>query len=260
MTMHGLAEAAVRYAKRGRAVFPLWPREKTPLTRHGFKDATTNDEKVTTWWRQHPDANIGIATGAMSGFWALDVDSLDGEAALRKLETEHAQLPATIEVITGRGRQMYFHYTAPLGCSVRLLGKDLDIRADGGYVVAPPSIHPSGKPYRWSVDGDPSEVGLATAPEWLISLLAKPEAKSATPSTIWRQMFANGVDAGGRNQSIARISGYLLRKRVDPFVALEFCCLWNQVRCRPPLDENEIAKTVDSIAAREFARRGGSSA
>ncbi len=258
--MHGLAEAAVRYAKRGRAVFPLRPREKTPLTSHGFKDATTNEEKVSAWWQQQPDANIGLATGAMSGFWALDIDSLDGEAALRILEAEHTQLPATVEVITGRGRQLYFRYTALLGCSVRRLGKDLDIRADGGYVVAPPSIHPSGKLYCWSVDGDPSEVGLATAPEWLTSLLAKPEAKSATPPAMWREILASGVDAGGRNQSIARISGYLLRKRVDPFVTLEFCHLWNQARCRPPLDENEIAKTVDSIAARELARRGGASA
>lgn len=254
MTTTSLAAAAIDYARRGRAVFPLRPRKKTPLTPHGFKDATTNIAQVTKWWNQHPTANIGVATGAPSGFWSLDIDGLDGEASLRILEAEHGPLPPSVELITGKGRQIYFRYTGSVGCSVRRLGGGLDTRGDGGFSILPPSIHPTGKSYQWSVDGHPDHVGLATAPEWLVQLLAEPEHKGATPPAEWRDLIANDMTEGGRNDSITRLIGYLLARRVDVFVGLELCRAWNQTHCRPPLPDNEIGHIVDSIAAREKAK------
>ena len=135
------------------AIFPCWPRSKKPATTNGLLDATTDLDTVTRWWRQAPDYNIGIRTGAISDIMVVDVDGVDAEAELRKLETEFTALPATVESITARGRHLFFRYPQrSVRNSAGKLAKGLDIRGDGGYVIAPPSIHPSSKPYTWSVD------------------------------------------------------------------------------------------------------------
>ena len=120
-----------------------------------------------------PDCNIGIATGAVSGFFVLDVDNKDGkdgEASLRELEAKHGLLPTTIEVITGEGRHAWFRIGehGAIRNSAGTIAPGLDIRGDGGYVIAPPSIHPSGKRYEWSVDSNDE---FAEAPEWLHELI-----------------------------------------------------------------------------------------
>src|SRR5262249_12553200 len=111
-----------------------------------------------------PAANIGVATGKPSGIFVVDVDGVDAEAELRKLEAQHGALPPTIEVITARGRHVYFKMpAAPIRNSAGKLGPGLDIRATGGYVLAPPSIHPTGRRYEWSVD---CASAIADAPTW----------------------------------------------------------------------------------------------
>src|SRR5262249_58094604 len=115
-----------------------------------------------------PAANIGVATGKPSGIFVVDVDGVDAEAELRKLEAQHGALPPTIEVITARGRHVYFKMpAAPIRNSTGKLGPGLDIRATGGYVFAPPSIHPTGRRYPWS--GDFANA-LAAAPAYLLQL------------------------------------------------------------------------------------------
>jgi len=152
-------EHALRYARRGWRVFPIWPIRngrcacgtacgrdggKHPIGRlapHGVHDATTAEATITRWWTDTPDANIGIATGAVSGLVVLDVDGEDGEASLAALEREHGPLPATPTVLTGKGRHLYFTYPGvPVPNRVRV-APGLDVRGDGGYVVAPPSTH-----------------------------------------------------------------------------------------------------------------------
>ena len=128
-----LPQAALAYAKKKRAVFPLRPREKTPLTEHGLKDATTDPARISAWWQQWPQANIGCATGQASGVWSLDIDGEEGEASLRNLEAEHGPLPPTVEIITGRGRQAFFRYETPIRNSAGRLGDGIDVRGDGGY-------------------------------------------------------------------------------------------------------------------------------
>jgi putative DNA primase/helicase len=152
-------DAALGYARRGWCVFPVWSIRngrcacgtacgrdagKHPigwLVPHGVHDATTNESTIRRWWTDEPNANIGIATGAVSGIIVLDVDGEDGEASLAALEREHGPLPETPTVLTGKGRHLYFaHPGVPVPNRVRVaLG--LDVRGDGGYVVAPPSIH-----------------------------------------------------------------------------------------------------------------------
>jgi hypothetical protein len=242
-------------AARGLKVFPCRPRDKLPATEHGCKDATTDPDMIRRWWRAEPQCNVAIATGALSGIFVVDVDGLDAEFELRRLEAEHGALPPTVEVITGNGRHAYFKMPAtPLRNSASKIAPHVDVRGDGGYVIAPPSIHPSGRAYAWSVD---CASAIAAAPDWLLARIAEPERNGApTPPSEWRALVAAGVDEGARNCTIAKLSGHLLRRFLDPFVVLDLMQCWNAVRCRPPLPDADVTRIVDSICSKELRRRG----
>jgi hypothetical protein len=250
-----LGERALALARRGLWVFPCRPRAKLPATTNGVKDATADLDRIEHWWRQEPSFNIAIATGSKSRVFVVDVDGEDAEAELRKLEAQNGPLPPTVESITARGRHLFFDWpNHPVRNSAGKIGPGLDIRGEAGYVLAPPSIHPSGRAYCWSVDSTDT---FAPAPEWLLTKANGGNSNgTATAPSAWRDLTRDGVDQGARNDSIARLAGYLLRHRVDPVVALEMLVSWNATRCRPPLDEAEVAGIVDSIAARELKRRG----
>jgi len=160
-----LGEAALEWGRAGFAVFPCWPRNKTPLTPHGFKDATDDETQIRAWWARWPNANIGLLTGRVNGLIVVDPDSEKAERFLARLEARFGKLPPTSESTTGRGRHLVF--SLPEGCGpVPSSAEDgLDIRADGGYIIAPPSIHPNGKTYEWNED---SPRQFAEAPRWLL--------------------------------------------------------------------------------------------
>ena len=169
-----LAKAARRYAgELGLPVFPCRQREKTPLTTHGVLDASMDDLQVERWWKQWPDANIGLATGA--GILVLDIDGPDGEATLADLIAVHGPLPDTPEQTTGKGRHLLFSVDGEVRNTSRKLGAGLDTRGDGGYIIVAPSIHPSGKRYAWVEGRKPSDLEIAPAPAWLLAGLAKPK-------------------------------------------------------------------------------------
>ena len=125
---------------------------KHPRTEHGLKDGSKDAKQIEIWWAKWPDANLGILTGQESGLLVLDVDGEDGKASLQDLTMTHGNLPKTLCAKTGRtgndGKRKGCHYyfRAPVGATIRnsagALGKGLDIRANGGYVVAPPSLQP----------------------------------------------------------------------------------------------------------------------
>ena len=127
------------------------------------------------------------------------------------------------------------------------------MRGDGGYALVPPSLHPSGRRYTWSVD---SATSFAAAPDWLLTRIGRPGAAVPAPPAEWRDLVRDGVGEGLRNQTVTRLAGYLLRRRVDPLVALELLSTWNDSRCQPPLGAVELATILDSIAGRELKRRG----
>jgi hypothetical protein len=253
--------AALALAKRGLAVFPLKPRDKIPLTAHGCKDASCSPERIEAWWSKWPDSNIGVATGKPSGIWVLDIDGQEGEATLRKIEKAHAELPVTVESITGGGgRHLLFSLPdfdgAPtIRNSAKQLGAGLDVRAEGGYIVVPPSIHPSGRKYVWSVD---TAKVIAEAPAWLLGLLQPTPVASLDerrPDEHWQRVIRNGADEGVRNATAASIAGKMLRMGMLAGEAYEFLLTWNHLCCRPPLPEVEISRIIQSIALRELRRR-----
>jgi hypothetical protein len=253
--------SALALSQRNLAVFPLQPRGKTPACAHGFKDATCDADAIRDWWRTNPDYNIGVATGAASrGLLIVDVDDgCAGERALDALEAAHQPLPLSVAVITPGddtklpGRHIWLRLPdgRTVGNSASRLGKRLDVRCDGGYVVAPPSVGLLGRSYQWSCD---STSRIATAPQWLLDLLAPRNGPAITPATDWRELI-KGVAEGARDCSLAKLAGYLLRRRVDPFIARELVHSFNATHCEPPLPERDVERIVESITGRELKRR-----
>ena len=170
MRENELLSAALAYASRGWAVLPLCPGEKKPLTKNGFKDASTNAEAIREWWNKRPTANVGVATGEVSGgLIVIDLDDKgdnddNGLKELHDWEQAHGPLPDTLTVKTpsGSGRHLYFHTDKVLHSKAGI-HPGVDIRAGslkggGGYVVAPPSVY-GGKRYQWANPGaDPAEI------------------------------------------------------------------------------------------------------
>jgi energy-coupling factor transporter ATP-binding protein EcfA2 len=162
--MSALEDAALAYAQEGLYVFPLQPHGKTPLTAHGLEDATVDPMTIETWWGRWPEANIGIRTGDLV---VVDEDRL---GALEEFAAEvHETIPVTGVVKTANGR--HFWFDQPKGQRIRntagRLASGIDTRGDGGYVVAPPSVHPSGSIYEWLARGN------VTMPDWLAQRLVK---------------------------------------------------------------------------------------
>jgi hypothetical protein len=165
-----LGEPALVYARRGWPVFPITPQEKRPLTRlapHGFKNATTGEDQVSRWWDEEPEANIGLATGV--AFDVLDIDSgFDGFAALDAAKPPGAPDFDGPTCTTGKGHHVYLAVTGVGNKASFIPG--IDWRGRGGYVIAPPSIHPSGRRYEWILPGEP-EREIGAVPAWLRELL-----------------------------------------------------------------------------------------
>jgi hypothetical protein len=269
-----LGAAALDFVvKHGLPVFPAWavrplgsrlvcacPKAdnctspgKHPMVLHGVTQATTDAERVAYWWRTRPDANIGLATGEIV---VIDVDPRHGgDRTLAELEHTHYKLPSTWRVATGAGEHIYFRAPprrAPIRNSVGQVGTGIDVRGLGGYVIAPPSRHISGRLYRWNCD--PEQILLCMLPPWLAALLDQPRAQ-AKPATQWRALVRDEITQGRRNDTLARLAGHLLRHYVDPLVALELLLAWDATHCKPPLGQNEVEQTLNSIAGRELNRR-----
>lgn len=180
---------ALEYTKLRWAVFPLEPRDKRPhreLAPRGCHGAVDSPDAVREIWAD-PTANIGVACGERSGLDVLDVDGEEGAASLAALEAEHGPLPVTFEAETGKGRHIYFLHDPRMRNSARKLGPGLDTRSTGGYVVAPPSVHPSGTKYCWRSGRSPWEVGTpASWPAWAIEAFASPPAERTDRPSLAR--------------------------------------------------------------------------
>jgi bifunctional DNA primase/polymerase-like protein/primase-like protein len=256
ISMNSLHTAALELAERGLAVFPCQPRGKAPACDTGLHAATTDPERINRWWHRFPDLNIGIATGAVSRVFVLDVDGADGEASLRKSESEHGILPPTVEVITGKGRHCYFQSGKhKIGNSAGQLGAGLDIRGDGGYVIAPPSVHPSGRSYAWSVD---AASDFAAAPDWLIAKIEAPKAgKVGKALEHWHSVLTEPIRNGERNTTLASIAGKLVHCGLrDVILIYDLLMCVNIARCEQQLSADEVETIVISIIQRHLRGRG----
>ncbi|WNG34820.1 DUF927 domain-containing protein [Archangium violaceum] len=197
-----LESAALEYAGRGWHVFPCYepvrspsgalicacPKGercghagKHPRTSNGVKDATTDAARIREWWQQWPTANVAIATGAISGINVVDADAkADGVTTLFRLADERGDLPETVTARTsGGGCHVYFRH-AGIVSKAGSIAPGIDTRGNGGYVIAPPSLHRTGERYTWEQGLAPSEMPLAEAPEW-IRAAAQPKGSRPAP-------------------------------------------------------------------------------
>lgn len=192
-----LGDAAQAYARAQLPVFPLRTREKVPLLKGGFHAATTDEQQISVWWQRWPDANIGIPTGATSGWIALDVDPRHGGwasfKALRSLAA-HVQvdlLATCCQRSGGGGIHLLFAFCEALVKPVKhargLRGyAGIDLKGHGGYLVVAPSYHPSGVRYQWL-----RSTPLAPFPEVLLPFALPYPSTSLpiqeTPGRAWSQ-------------------------------------------------------------------------
>ena len=250
VTSADLLTAAQRYAELGYRVFPCVPNGKAPLTAHGFHDAVTDAEQLARWWTQHPLANVGIAA---KGLLVVDVDGKDNPWPG---DLDRAADLATAGAIahTPRGGQ-HFVFRRPPGktwkCSQGAIATGIDIRTDGGYIVAAPSFTADGV-YAWGPDLGlmDTAAALPEPPVWLMEILDV----SSDPRTVTLPASVNGenkIPTGQRNATLARLAGSMRRVGMTRAEIAAALVRTNEDRCEPPLTGIEVARIATSIARYE---------
>jgi hypothetical protein len=290
---------ALAFGRRGLAVFPVnWPvahngrlvcscgsdsrgrpcgrnAAKHPfgkIARNGLLDATLEPGIIKHWFGDlAPQANLGVCTDKLV---VIDVDPRHGgDDSFAALEREHGEMPPTWRVLTGGGGE-HVLFACPDGVEITSfaaeqmkdppLGRGIDIRARGGYIVAPPSRHISGRSYAWSVDHHPADVPLAAASAWLIERLATrtpapPDGgahHAPAPSETWRRLSSSDrIITEYRDHAATQVAGHLLRRWVDPYLVAGLLHAWNQTYCNPPLADQELRRILNNVARREDRRR-----
>lgn len=251
--MNDLEYHAHQYASAGMAVIPL-KKDKTPLTDHGLKDASKDDSTITSWWSKWPEANIGIVTGQVSGgICVIDQDEKNGEHGIEALskwiDDNFLYLDDTWESQTASGgRHTFFRSTLPVSNRIGWLD-GVDVRGDGGYVVAPPSVLSDGSRYEWimSPTDIESPVSNENDPniEFIVSEINR-KGGSGAPLTMPEQ-----IASGGRNDMLYKFACMMQAKGAADSAILAAVREENKSKCSPPLEDDEIQKLVKSALRKE---------
>ena len=214
-------------------------------------DATTDSGQVQTWWAESPAANVGIATGVVSGLVVLDVDPAHGgDESLCDLEAEQGTLPATPTALTGGGgRHLFFAHPGGRVPNRVGLRPGLDLRGDGGFVVAPPSIHASGRCYAWEASAYPNDTPLASLPAWLLHAVTAPTATLNGDRPLDVAAVLAGVPEGERDITLFHLASKLRRAGV-PRKWAERLVLEAAANCVPPFPERDALAKVASAYER----------
>ncbi len=237
--MSSAKAAAAGYRRGGWCPIPIKKRSKQTalgqLAPYLKRPATQEELGAWSW------SGVGIVTGTLSGVLVLDVDGPEGEAELQK----HGH-PVTPMVRTASGGlHLYFkHPEHHVRTGIRV-APGLDVKASGGYVVAPPSVGANGKPYEWIVT--PEEAELADPPKWLLKLLGSGRFKESA------RAVGEEIPSGQRNKSLASIAGSMRRRGMGEAEILAALEVANAQRCDPPLEEEEVRGIAASVARYEPA-------
>jgi Bifunctional DNA primase/polymerase, N-terminal len=224
--------AARDYLRRGLVPIPIGPDKRPFVKWESFQHEPPHADQVDAWWTRWPDANIGIITGAVSGLVALDADGPEGLETLKALQT-----PATTWLSrTGDGYHQWFqHPGVPIGNRVGLR-PHLDVRGDGGCVIAPPSLHASGRRDEWLTP--PERMALAPLPEHVVALLT-------APPTAPPPLAGDPIGEGFRNDRLYRLARGLIQRGLTAGAVHVAVAEENRARCRPPLPDREVRDLVE---------------
>ena len=257
-----LLESALHYARQGWPVLPLHSIRagrcscgrdcgraagKHPRTPHGSSDASVDEAVIRAWWARWPAANLGVATGSVSGLLVLDVDPAHGgDESLEALVARHGSpARAPMSLTGGGGRHLLFAhpgFLVPSRCGAP--GPGLDVRGDGGYIVAPPSRHRSGRLYEWEASSHPDEVPLSPPPAWLAP--ERPDAGQPAESSP-APALDDMIPEGRRNEALASLAGTMRRRGMKSEEIHAALAAVNARRCTPPLAEAELRAIATSV-------------
>ena len=252
--------AALAVVKTGLRGLPIEPNGKRPWLKDWRNRASSDPAVIEGWFKRDRTINFGVVCGDRdTRLWVVDIDPRHGgEASWEALEKPGLlEGPAGWGTVATPGGGVHLWFVVPPdreipGNSTGRLGAGIDTRGAGGYVLCPPSAL-DGRQYAWNPFGSI----VCSAPDWLLLGVPSCGSSSRTPEA-WLDLTANGVDQGARNSSIAALAGKVFRHfpMAEFETAAELVACWNQVRVRPPLGPDELARTLDSIADREAFRRG----
>lgn len=251
--MSRMQNEAIRLAEMGYRIFPCQKGKKTPATTHGCLNATSDLEQIEQWWTMWPEANIGYSTD-----WLLVVDvDVSGEGVDKNPWLDEAMLeyfegvPSAMTPSGGR----HFYFRQPAGYDLRntasKLAPKVDTRANGGYVVAPPSVLDDryGKAYIWvpgcELDVPPQD--LPEPPDWLLERLTAVPFANATE--IGLRQAPDIIPDGKRNDTLYRLACGLRRYGLSEEELYGALCVTNNVRCAPPMPDSDI-RTIARQAAK----------
>lgn len=241
--MSQIIDTALDYLRRGWSVIPIDQSSKRPHIRWvEFQNRRAEPSEVRKWFTQWPEAGLAIVTGRISNLVVLD---FDGDAMHRADEW-----PETYEVKSPRGLHRYYTIAGAdqTRTGTAVYGEGVDVRGEGGYIIAPPTTRPDGSAYRVTFDSEPI---------WRPDKLTLPaERKDASPFDLplpsdgdqdWvTQALVSGVPAGSRNDTMARLAGYFAGKELPQDIAMVLLLQCGS-RCSPPMDPGEVAETVESV-------------
>ena len=242
-----LLDIALSYASRGWRVLPVKENSKSPPLIAKWPVLATDDiSQVKKWWNKWPNANIGIATGEESGIFVVDVDPRSGGDETLANLLELNSFPETSTVKTGSGgSHIFFKCDRKIKSSNgKKLGQGIDLKAEGGYIVAARSIHPNGNQYCWN-----NSKHVADPPEWLLELIDSPTKNKSVA------IADNGfIPVGQRNNELYRRGCSLRGKGNTRSETAREIHRINRHDCESPLSDDEVNQIIVSVET--FINRG----
>src|SRR5581483_7824500 len=250
-----LSSQVFRLATRKWRLFPA--RDKQPLVSDWPHQATSDLARLEFWNRRFAGCNWGAVTGEAFGFFVLDVDGQDGIESLARFERMGKVLPQTLMDRTGRGSHLYFLW--PEGLDLRnsagKLAVGLDVRAAGGYVIVPPSVHSTGAAYEFIDESVP----IAAPPEWPLEILGRISASAWRESNMeTATLRPDSISEGQRNSTLMSYAGSMRRNGATATAIKAALQALNVDLCVPPLETDEVNAIARSASryAPAATRRG----
>lgn len=236
---------ALELLKRDLSVIPIGPDKKPLIKWADYQKKRATEAEVKLWWQMYPKANVGIVTGKISNLTVVDCDSSEAASIFREVYKG-----STVTVKTPRGVHYYFQYADGTRNTVKIKGVDLDLRSEGGYVVAPPSINIEGKPYKWLTGLKDNSIDslhsiLAFLYKGCVDTDNYGRPQMSTMSTNVHSLF----NQGSRDNDLFHVANCLVKGHAEPEVAKYVLEILAQ-NCNPPFPEKEIDAKIQSALER----------
>jgi hypothetical protein len=243
-----LLDAALAYAEKGFSVIPVQSDKKPYVKWEPFQKRKADPEEIKGWWTEHPTAMIGIVTGSISGISVIDIDEHQGQEEIQRYIPDSLLIP-TAQTPRG-GQHLYFSTpTPPIANNTRII-PGCDFRGEGGYIISPPSMNGTGKPYSWLPGLSLAEVDLPALPEPYILLINKcmkgglrGEYRGDVTQVV--TLFTQGR----RDNDLFHVANALAKGGMPENEIVQVIELLAQ-SCNPPFPQNEIKAKVESAIKR----------